>query len=228
MARQWVVGTGRARTVAGPMVTPGDSGAGECGSTAGQGSAPGPVPYPAPGPVAQRQSRGLLILVSWVRIPAGSPRSASPSLPTLRRCSQLASGVERRGDLVAGRHPACAPALRVDRLAPATASRAALRRSLPDASSAARMPLKTSPAPVASSDTTASAGRWASPASSTIRAPSPPSVTTTAAPERARSDARRVGWVVAAGQGRGLGAIGRQDRGPSRAGRRAGDAPAPG
>src|SRR5207249_2245514 len=30
-----------------------------------------------PGPVAQWQSRGLLILVSWVRIPAGSPITCS-------------------------------------------------------------------------------------------------------------------------------------------------------
>ena len=58
----------------------------------GRGSERGTVPA---GPVAQRQSRGLLILVSWVRIPAGSPCLRGPIVarcPTTRSSSEPGRG----------------------------------------------------------------------------------------------------------------------------------------
>src|SRR4051812_21279455 len=53
------------------------------------------VRLPAHGPVAQRQSRGLLILVSWVRIPVGPPPYAAV---LLRLPEETLTGHNRHGE----------------------------------------------------------------------------------------------------------------------------------
>src|SRR5215212_10652110 len=60
----------------------------------------------APGPVAQWQSRGLLILVSWVRIPAGPPAfRRAPYRGTVPDNTELIRGRPRRERRSAGGIP---------------------------------------------------------------------------------------------------------------------------